>query len=255
MVSCETISNITIMVITLIKNLLKKIPVILTVIFLTFNLTSCVNYETGISFYNSTSGIISQHIKISEQLIRFSPDALNEWVRNIHQRAKKLNGKVIKEENGDFLLTIPFSNPQDLAKKFNNLLTPTGLEERQNNISAKLEVTDNNFIVASRYNLNWTIDLQQLNVPTNDKVIIDSNSLLNLGLVLNSPSEITLNQENSPQIKSNHNQLYWQLEPGKGNNLSVSLWLINPLGIGAIIITILAIFGYYLKYRKFPGLT
>lgn len=60
-----------------------------------------------------------QHIKLGEQLTNFSEKEGNAWLNSIERRALKLQGKSKRLSQDELVVTIPFSNGQDLVKKFN----------------------------------------------------------------------------------------------------------------------------------------
>jgi hypothetical protein len=45
----------------------------------------------------------------------------------------------------------------------------------------------------------------------------------------------------------------WTLKPGQLNHLEAVFWLPSPLGIGTLVIVLLVLGGFYLKYKSLPG--
>jgi hypothetical protein len=62
--------------------------------------------------------------------------------------------------------------------------------------------------------------------------------------------ESTLN----PSVEKIDNQLIWHLKAGEINTIQAVFWIPNYLGIGTVIIVLLTVFAYYLKYKRLPGL-
>jgi hypothetical protein len=249
----------------------KKNPLVLflPLIFclLTF-LTGCVRYDVGINFDHAHKGSIVQHIKIGEQLSSLSQAEAKQWLNSIEDRVHQLRGKVTKINAQEVIVTIPFGNGKELAKKFNQFFytnevssesvpTPTSENLDLVKLNSLLTLKQSNLVFLERVYLNLTVDLRALGVLSNQgKIIISPGSLIALEFQLNTPlfarsltGENLLNPVTNPQGK----QLTWQLQPGQVNNIEAIIWLPSPIGIGSLIIVLLFFGGFYLKYKRLPG--
>ena len=50
-------------------------------------------------------------------------------------------------------------------------------------------------------------------------------------------------------------QLIWHLKPGDINTIAAAFFVPNYLGIGTIVIVLITVFAYYLKYKRLPGVS
>lgn len=229
-------------------------------------LTGCVQYDVGINFNSPHQGNIVQHITVSEQLNNLDRNEIKKWLNSIESRAYQLQGKVKKVNSEDLLVTVPFHNGRELASKFNQLFhsdvpvtSAVATEENPNltKLDSQISLQQSNLILVERNSLNLIIDLRALDILTHQgKIIVDSDRLIDLEFKLNTPwlayskSETNnLQPIKEPQTK----QLVWHLQPGAINQIQAVIWLPSPLGLGTLAIIILMISGFYLKYRRFPG--
>ncbi|MEL6495516.1 MAG: DUF3153 domain-containing protein [Cyanobacteria bacterium J06623_7] len=231
---------------------------------LTILLTGCVDERVGINFATPYRGEITQHIQVSNQLNNLAPSETKAWLKSLEKRSRRLNGRVDKLNEGELLLTIPFGNGAELAEKFNRLfqsnvvpnatLTP---EQRELvKLNSQVAIRQSNLVFVERNYLDLAIDLRALNLLTQqEKIIVDTDSLANLEFELTTPW-IVHSLAGTDNLHPTHgaaNSVVWQLQPGKINHIQAVFWLPSPLGIGAAAIALLAILGYLLKYRRFPG--
>ena len=247
------------------KNRLVRflLPVVLCLATL---LTGCVDYDVGVKFTTPYQGEITQHITVSDKLTSLAPGESRKWLNSIEKRSRQLKGKVNKLNSSELLLTIPFGNGAELAQKFNQLFQtsivpnatiPQGKADLIQ-LNSQVDLHQNNLIFVERNTIDLAIDLRALNVLTQeDKIDIDLDSLANLEFQLNTPwiannisDDEYLQPVNNPLKKG----LVWQLKPGEMNHIKAVFWLPSPVGIGSGLIIILMLLGFFLKYRRFPGI-
>ena len=230
-------------------------------------LTGCVRYDVGINFNSPYNGNIVQHIKVGQQINSLDRSDVKKWLNSLELRSRQLQGKIKKLNAEELLVTVPFRNSQELATKFNQLFhsdipvtsaIPTGENPDLTKLDSQIAIDESNLILLERNHLDLIVDLRALDILTHQgKIIIDSDRLIDLQLSLNTPwIAYSVSGENNlqPTTNSATKQLVWHLQPGKINQIEVVFWLPSPLGIGAVVIILLTIFGFYLKYRHFPGL-
>ena len=227
-------------------------------------LTGCVDDRVGVNFATPYRGEITQHIKVSNQLNNLAPDETRTWLKSLEKRSRKLDGRVEKLSDRELLLTIPFGNGAELAEKFNRLFqsnvvpNATISSEKQElvKLNSQVNIRQSNLVFAERNYLDLAIDLRALNLLTQqDKIIIDKDSLANLEFELTTPW-IARSVDSGDSLKPSANfpkDLVWQLKPGEVNHIQAVFWLPSPIGIGTAAIILLAILGYLIKYRRFPG--
>ena len=247
----------------------KLSTVLLPLIFCLFSLlTGCVNYEVGINFNQPQNGNIVQHIQISKQLQKLDHAGVKKWLNQIESRSHQLQGKVKKINSDELLVNIPFKNGQELNTKFNQLfhhdnfaVTAEDAAENPNlqNFDSQISLQQNNFLFLERNSFDLTIDLRALGALTNHgKIAIAPEDLANLQFQLNTPwlaYPISPDDSLKPLAKSatKPKQLAWHLQPGEINHIQAVFWLPSPIGIGSLVIILLMLAGFYLKYRRLPG--
>ncbi|MBD2343866.1 DUF3153 domain-containing protein [Anabaena subtropica] len=228
-------------------------------------LTGCVQYDVGVNFDNSNRGQLVQHIKLAEKLTSFSGDYVYEWLNSIERRARKLEGTAKRISQEEVIVTIPFSNGQELQTKFNeffNSRSPqtseteadTGNEEFPK-IASNLLLTQNNFLLVVRNQLIYDLDLRSLSlIASKGNVLADTGSILDLKFALKTPwgAKSIQRTETAVQPEKQGGQLVWQLQPGELNHIEVVFWLPSPLGIGGLLIILFIWGGIYLRYTFMP---
>ena len=227
-------------------------------------LTGCVDYDVGINIKEQHQGTIVQHIQLAQQFTNFSQDETKQWLNSIENRAKELQGKVKHLAPNEIEVIIPFYNGQQLAEKFNKFFNSENIENENElidnedlnwlSLTSKLSISQNNWLVLERNKINLTIDLTGLGVLSEEgNLIISSGDLVNLGLRLNSPwgAKLTSNEEvlDPSTLAEDNHSLFWQLQPGKINNIEAIFWVPSYLGIGTFIIIIFVYLGYLARYK------
>lgn len=229
-------------------------------------LTGCVRYEVGINFDDQHHGAIVQHISLSKQLTTLSQAEATQWLNSVEQRAKKLQGKTEHISPQEIAVTIPFSNGQELASKFNQFFheksqTPSQPSKSDDldllQLTSELSFNQSNWLLAERDRLQLNIDLRALGVLSNQgNIIVSPGDLIDLDLILNAPwgaRATTTAGFLAPEIGEGGHQLVWHLQPGQINTLEAVFWLPSFLGLGTVAIILLMLAGFYLKYKRFPG--
>lgn len=239
------------------------LPIVLC---LTTLLTGCVDYDVGVHFATPYRGEITQHIQVNEKLTSLAPSDTRKWLNSLEQRSRQLQGKVKKVNSQELLLTIPFGNGKELAQKFNQLfqtsIIPNAAIPKDQvdliELNSQVSLHQSNLIFVERNSLDLAIDLRALGVLNNqEKIIVDPDSLADLEFQLNTPwiaHSISDSAEDLNPISNTLKKgLVWHLHPGEVNHIKAVFWLPSPLGIGAGTIILLMLAGFFLKYRRFPG--
>ncbi|MBN8561951.1 MAG: DUF3153 domain-containing protein [Leptolyngbya sp. UWPOB_LEPTO1] len=234
--------------------LLKHFIVLCIVCLIT---SGCVKYDVGVQFDSPNGGAIVQKIQLDDRLL--TSGTSQTWLANIEQRTRKLQGKIRKVSSNEIIATIPFSNGQDLEKKFNEFFSTElaakvrgkkSLELPQ--IDSKFVVQQGNFIVLERTRLIYDIDLRSLGIATDSP--ISPNSLLDLQFSVEAPwGAQSLNRTKNGVVipaRRNGKQLIWTLQPGVQNHIETAFWMPNPLGIGALVIAAIVAAGIFFKKQQ-----
>jgi Protein of unknown function (DUF3153) len=219
-------------------------------------LSSCVKYDTGVNFSSLNYGEIVEHIQLGEQLNSFNQQAVQTWVTSIEQRTKQAEGKIERISDREFKIIIPFNNAQELVSKIDRYFNPTPVDrEDKAKFNAHMQINQSNFLLAVRNQLIYDIDLRSLSLKSSDSQAAAAQNFVDLDFSLQSPWGVKNSDAPGNIVGAkvpNQNQVNWQLKPGELNHLDAIFWLPNPLGIGAILISLISASGYYLKYRQLP---
>lgn len=230
-------------------------------------LSGCVQYDVGINFESPNRGEIVQHIKLGDRLTSLSGATAQQWLDTVERRTRRLGGRIQRSSNQEVAVTIPFSSGADLNTKFNEFLNPStkkGAAKRAEpvlpEIKSDFHLSQSNFLLLLRNRLSYTLDLRSLGVTSaNGDLLVSPSSLLDLEFRLNTPwgarSVNTAADAISAVRGQQGHQLVWTLQPGQINHLEAVFWLPSPLGIGTVVIVLLVLGGWYLKYQTLPGQT
>jgi Protein of unknown function (DUF3153) len=230
-------------------------------------LTGCVRYDVGVNFPHQHHGEIIQHISLGQRLTSLSQTEATKWLNSIEQRAKLLNGTTKHISEREIIVAVPFSNGQELEEKFNQFFDPSSSFKVKNSsnlddlkllqLDSKLTVTEQDWFFLAQNNLKLTVDLRALGVLSEQgNIIVSPGSLVDIDFDLNTPfggQSIDNESALNPTVEKIDNQLVWHLKAGEINTIQAVFWVPNYLGIGTIVIILLATLGYYLKYKRLPG--
>ncbi len=232
-------------------------------------LTGCVRYDVGINFPHQHHGEIIQHITLGQRLTSLSQTEATKWLNSIEQRAKLLKGKTAPISEREIIVTIPFSNSQELEEKFNQFFDPSSSFKIKNSadtddikllqLDSQLAVTEQDWFFLTQKNLKLTVDLRALGVLSEQgNIIVSPGSLVDIDFALKTPfpgQNIDDDSGLNPPLEQVDNQLIWHLKPGEINSIAAAFWVPNYLGIGTIVIVLITVFAYYLKYKRLPGVS
>ena len=113
-------------------------------------------------------------------------------------------------------------------------------------IPLSLEVSQRNWLLASRIHLIYDLDLQSLSpwLTTAE----DRGDPLTWRLQV--PwGGVALQPGSLPATVIGPKELLWSLQPGQFHHIDVVFWLPNPIGLGTLGIVLLVLLGYSLRYR------
>lgn len=222
-------------------------------------LSGCVKYDTGINFDSFNDGRVVQHIQLSDRLNSFNSQAVKTWIDSIEARTSQAQGRLERLSDREFEIVIPFASTQELVTKINRFFNtqPTATNVAAPQFFARLQIEQSNWLAIVKNHLTYDLDLRAIAIPNSDtKVAISANNFVDLNFRVDTPWGIqdvgSIGRANSIK-KATGSQTTWQLQPGRLNRIDAVFWLPNPLGIGAIVISLVSILGYYLKYRQLPG--
>jgi hypothetical protein len=200
---------------------------------LLLSLSGCVRYETTIKFQSFNAGELVQHIQLDSQLYQIDRPAVDRWLTSIERRTQALGGQLQHSSPLDLTATVPFHTAQELTDKFAVFFRSGGRSDAA--IAPQLRLQENNFLLASRYHLDYQVDLSSL---TNSLTPEQASDVF-FDLALQVPAR--------PWSLSQH----WQLPIGEPHHTQATFWILNPLGIGGVMIICLVAAAYWLQDRLF----
>jgi Protein of unknown function (DUF3153) len=251
---------------TLYQGISKRARIILLMVLSSLFLSGCVKYDVSVNFNSSNYGELIQHIHLGERITTFSGDSVYEWLDSIERRARKLEGKARRLSKEEVVVTIPFSNAEELQIKFNQFFNPNASQKDKASsvntdlpkIESNILLFQNNFLLLVRNKLIYDLDLSSLAlISNNGNVLANAASILDLEFSLKTPwgAKNIQRTENVAAPKTNGKQLTWSLNPGELNHIEVVFWLPSPLGIGTLLIILLVCLGIYIRYSFLPDPT
>lgn len=235
-----------------------KVWMLLVILLATLLVSGCVRSDLAIEFRGQSGGQIVEHIRLADQVTAISGTTAKGWFEQIEQRAKQLRGKTKRLSNQEIEVVIPFGNGADLEAKLNQFLNPpppaaTGKTANPPTlplIQSQLDVRQQNFLLVMRNRLRYELDLRSLGVQSpNGEVLLSPNSLFELTFKLQTPWGARRLDAFPANVTQAGNTLTWTPQPGELNHLETAFWYPSALGIGAVLISLLALGGFYLKYR------
>ncbi|MBR8827015.1 MAG: DUF3153 domain-containing protein [Gomphosphaeria aponina SAG 52.96 = DSM 107014] len=242
------------------KQLLRKKTILLVTLLML--LTGCVRYDVGVNFLSQQGGAIVQHIKLGKQLTSLNQLEGNQLLNSLENRTVKLKGKMERVSPEEVVVTIPFNNGKELVAKFEEFFNPNQENRAVGDaidllkLTAQISLRQSNLLLVERDRLSLIVDLRPLGLLSKQgNLIVSSGSLIDVAFVLNTPwkAKNVVNENNLiPEVSEENNQLVWQLKPGQINSIEAVFWVPSPLGWGTLVILLLILLGFRLKYQRFP---
>jgi hypothetical protein len=224
-------------------------------------ISGCVQYDVGVKVAGPHQGVLVQQIHLDEELSGFAGKQAKQWLGGIESRVRSLGGQVKRSSAQDLTVRIPFTNAQDLTKKFQAFFQPETPDQTNSqalpDLDLRFSLDQSNLLLLQRCHLRLDADLRSLGLVAADgEVIINPGSLFNLQFSLESPwgakNIDRVDNPILPAIDRGGHRLTWQLQAAELNHIEAVFWLPNPLGLGAIVITLLMLVGFYVKHRQMP---
>jgi hypothetical protein len=219
------------------------------------------------------------------RLTTVSAVTFENWFESLEQETRQLQGFSRRRSPQDLELTLPFVNGADLVQKFNQVFdrSQTRNVAQANNaeskgatglfpLTARIELTQQNALLAIRNHLDLWVDLTRLGMttPEGDR-LLDMDPLLRLNFYIETPWGVQWNTISTPSAASKGstssavstpspvstastaskgstgsiqgNRATHTLRSGEINHLTATFWIPSPVGIGALGILLLVMMG------------
>ncbi|MBU6229887.1 MAG: DUF3153 domain-containing protein [Cyanobacteria bacterium REEB459] len=227
---------------------------LLLVLGLGLSMSGCLASDLTVHFDYQGGGQIVQSIHLSQgQGLLTSPN-LETWLTTLQKQVRPLGGRLSRTPDR-LDLVVPFVNSQDLEQRFSQTWTAMASIDRLmgsplNPLPVSLKIHQTHWLLVNRNHLVGDFDLHSLRHIPGQGPTEASQSWVRLAFRLVTPwgSRVLASSPEAAAI-SPAGELSWQLQPGALNHLDVIFWLPDVVGIGSLIIALIVVLGYVLRYR------
>ena len=242
------------------------------VIGLVWLLGGCFQSDLILQFDHHHHGHWTQTLTLGERNLAFAHDALDPWLQQIHDPVQDLGGR-LRQTPSTIELTVPFSTPADLAERFNTVFTAPslgatnslGIKDGGNpwgdapatvltlpgvgSVPFHLETQEQNWGLFSQVRLVYDLDLRSIGelgesvwgeVSREDGVSFQLQvpwGVASLAAAALSPDQI------DPAGAR------WILPLGEISHIEARFWLPNWIGLGGLVLAVIVLLGYVVRYR------
>ena len=197
-------------------------------------LSGCVKVENTLDLRELDS--INFNLKIKNKYINKSP-----WQKNFESELKELSSKqIVSIDNEDFLFKQRGLDLKKIDFIINKIIKIASKSSAIDLEDIEINHYEKNYLFVKKYFFKIKVDF------TNLESINDLEIYLN---IIN-PSKVKIIQ-GSNNVNLNNNAISWLLVQGTINQIQFSFWYWNKLFLGILIVTILIIFAYYIRKKRY----
>ena len=212
-------------------------------------LSGCVDYQVSLRFDSPNRGELVQRIHLES----IGSAVAQDWLSQLETRAADVQGRIQRLSKQDLQITIPFSQAKDLEQKFNQFFSALGDRATASGIPeivSNLKIHQSNWLLFEHDRITYDIDLSALGVQ-----LSSGESLLNPGQLFDLQFGITApwgvgNPSKTPPVDRTATSAHWVLQPGNLNHIEAVIWMVLPLGWGALAIALLVAGGLYYRSKR-----
>ena len=197
-------------------------------------LSGCVKIENTVDLSEIES--INNNLKIESKYIKKFP-----WQVNFEQKIKEIfpDAEISKGK-----LDFSFENKNLSLEKVQETLYKIGNTAGSllgESADLKFNSVENNFFLLKKYNFKIDLDLKNLI------------NIYDLEVTFNiiNPNIVRVSEQNNTTVKVSKNFIKWKLIPGEINSLEFSFWTWNKLLLGFLIILLIIILAYYVRFYRY----
>ena len=197
-------------------------------------LSGCVKIENTLDLREINS--INNQFKVETKYIKKFP-----WQINFEQKIKEIFPDA-EISIGELDFSLKNNNLNfEMAKETLYKIQKTAGDLLGESTELKINSVEKNFFFLTKYNYRIDLDL---------KTILSVNDLeLNFNII--NPNKVTIGDESNLRTEVSNNFIKWNLIPGEINSLEFSFWLWNKLLLGSLIISLIILLAYYVKFYRY----
>lgn len=223
-------------------------------------LGGCFQSDLTLHFDHHNRGVMMQSIRLDQGIRLFANPTLEAWLTALKQQIGDLGGSFTQTPD-QINLAVPFSTAADLEQEFSQTwaalaaIDPLALAGL-NPLPVSLRIQQSYWLLASRNHLICDFDLQSLKDLGGLHQPERGQDWASFSLRVATPwGSRVLGSSPQPLATSQSREVHWQLQTGAVNHLDVVFWLPDVVGIGTLIIALVVVFGYFLRYRLLAAAT
>jgi hypothetical protein len=237
-------------------------------------LNGCFQADLTLRFDHHHHGQWTQTITLGERNLAFASDALTPWLQQIRAPVQRLGGD-LRQTPTTIEITVPFSTPADLTARFNQVLADpisgkaigslpgvtTGVITEETSATVitlpalgtvpfHLETQERNWGLFSQVRLIYNLDLRSVEFSPDSMIGGDVFSAYPVSFAVQGPWGIsTVETDSLAPTETTPTGARWNLPLGEQSHIDVRFWLPNWIGLGGVILTVVVLMGYGIRYR------
>lgn len=248
-------------------------------------LGGCFQSDLTLRFDHHHHGQWTQTITLGERNLAVASDALEPWLQRLRGPVQGFGGH-LRQTPGTLTLTVPFSTPADLTERFNRVFTAPGLGEGNATeteevgkggdsgnlgdggkmegddhpatvltlpglgaVPFHLETHERHYGLFSQVGLIYDLDLRSVALPQPSALAAEAREA-GVSFQIQAPWGVSGGNPNAlVPAQGDATGTRWILPLGKISHIEAQFWLPNWVGLGGLIIAILVLLGYGIRYR------
>lgn len=237
-------------------------------------LNGCFQADLTLRFDHHHHGQWTQTLTLGERNLAFAGDALTPWLQQIRSPVQRLGG-YLRQTPSTIEITVPFSTPADLTERFNRVFAdprsgdtmaslpavapdgPTGEPAATvitlpalGTVPFHLETQERNWGLFSQVRLSYDLDLQAVDFPSDSMLGGEVPLADPVSFAVQVPWGISaVEAESLSPAQTTSTGARWNLPLGEQSHIDVRFWLPNWIGLGGVILTVIVLMGYGIRYR------
>lgn len=233
-------------------------------------LNGCFQADLTLRFDHHHHGQWIQTITLGERDLAFASDAFTPWLQRLRPAVQRLGGH-LRQTPTTIEIAVPFSTPADLTERFNRVLADPTPREPVGSSSAvitedtsatvitlpalgtvpfHLEAQEQSWGLFSQVRLVYDLDLRGVDFSSESALGGDGLLADPVSLAVQVPWGIgAVETDSLTPTQTDPTGARWNLPLGEQSHIDVRFWLPNWIGLGGVILTVVVLMGYGIRYR------